>query len=129
MISKVNNDLQLGLCYGSSFEAHYSWTGLFSKDTEIYRFSGFENTLLQYDPEESAWILFSYSNPLRYAMFNGSSTYPFGTQKWFFFNDTCDPDEYNGSELIDATKKIYKLTLNFNACHTFSEFNCGDGSW
>ena len=32
---KIINNLILGLCYGSSFDAHYGWTGEYSKNTEI----------------------------------------------------------------------------------------------
>ena len=78
----------LGLCYGSSFDAHYGWTGEFSNNTEIYYFRGFADSLLNYDPIKSEWKLSLYTNPTIYATCN-ESTYPFGTLNWYFFNDTC----------------------------------------
>ena len=131
-----------GLCSGSSFDKHYYWTGEYSKDTELYYFRGFSNSLLHYEPKKSEWKLTLYSNPNVYATCNqtaihtnilkksqphsvSSVGYPFGTFQWIFFGDTC---KMIGSEKI-LTKNIYNLTISFNACNESSEFTCGDGTW
>ena len=120
--------LFLGLCDGSSFDAHYGMTTEYSKGTEIYFFRGFENSILQYNNDKSEWKLSLYSKPSIYAIFNGTATYPFGVQKWFVYNDTC---KYESEDELESTqtKKNHKLSFNFNACHPNEEFNCADGTW
>ena len=107
--------LTLGLCRGSSFDAHYGWTGEYSQGTELYTFNGFKTSFLQYDSEKSHWKLTTDANSATYAILNGSSIYPFGTQKWYIFNDTCQSEP--------------RSFLNFNGCNTYNEFNCLDGTW
>ena len=107
----------LGLCDGSSFDAHFGMTSEYSKNTEIYFFRGFQNSLLEYRYKTSMWIMTLYTNPSIYATFNGTATYPFGVQKWNIFNDTC------------KQKTNEESILNFNACHPKDEYNCADGTW
>ena len=122
--AKIINNLIIGLCYGSSFDAHYGWTGEYSENTEIYYFRGFSNSLLVYDQQKSEWKLTLYSNPNIYATCN-ESTYPFGMLNWYFFNDTC---QRIGSEQTVA-KNVYRLPINFNGCNSNYEYNCLDGTW
>ena len=105
----------LGLCHGSSFDAHYGWTGKYSQGTEVYYFNGFKNSLLQYDNEKSQWKITTDTNSETYAILDGSSIYPFGTQKWNIFNDSCRFEQSS--------------FLNYNGCNTYNEFNCMDGTW
>ena len=122
--AKIINNLIVGLCYGSSFDAHYGWTGEYSENSEIYYFRGFSNSLLVYDQLKSEWKLTLYSNPNIYATCN-ESTYPFGMLNWYFFNDTC---QRVGSEQTVA-KNVYRLPINFNGCNSNYEYNCLDGTW
>ena len=128
-----------GLCSGSLFDQHYYWTGEYSKNTELYYFRGFSSSLLNYDQKKSEWKLTLYSNPDIYAICNESAiylnddsqhshpspSYPFGTFHWYFFGDTC---KEIGPEKSVA-KKVYNLTISFNACNEKNEFVCGDGTW
>ena len=130
-----------GLCSGSSFDKHYYWTGEYSKDTELYYFRGFSNSLLNYDPRKSEWKLTNmYTNTDIYAICNESTihpkipnfdgtepfpSYPFGTFHWYFFGDTCKGMEPEKS----VAKNVYKLKISFNACDENKEFVCGDGTW
>ena len=107
----------LGLCEGSSFDAHFGMTSEYDKRTEIYSFIGFQNSFLEYHFETSAWKLTLYSNPSIYATFKGTAIYPFGVQTWNVFNDSCNQ------------KTNTELSLNFNACHSEDEYNCADGTW
>ena len=125
-----------GLCSGSSFDQHYYWTGEYSKDTEMYYFRGFSNSLLNYDPNKSEWKLTNmYTNTEIYAICNESTihpndgsqatrpspSYPYGTYHWYFFGDTC--------KKIGTEKNVHKLTISINACDENNEFVCGDGTW
>ena len=38
-----------GLCYGTSFDRHFGWTGVWDPDTEQYSFPGFSKSMLQVD--------------------------------------------------------------------------------
>ena len=121
--------LFLGLCDGSSFDAHYGMTTEYSKGTEIYFFRGFENSLLQYNDDKSEWKLSLYSKPSIYAIFNGTATYPFGVQKWFVFNDACKYESedfslisfvilffvYNQAEIREILLAHNTLTRKFSA--------------
>ena len=47
--------------------------------------------------------------------YNGTSLYPFGSNDWYVYNDTCkDVDKFD--------KEINKMTLNLNACNPNSEY-------
>ena len=38
-----------GLCYGTSFDRHFGWTGVWDPDTEQYSFPGFSKSMLKVD--------------------------------------------------------------------------------
>ena len=114
----------IGLCFGSTFDAHYGWTGDYSPNTEIYYFRGVTQSLLSYDTEKSEWRLSNYGNPSIYATTN-ESVYPFGTMNWYFHGDTCQ--RISAENMV--AENVYKLPINFNGCDPNSEFNCRDGTW
>jgi hypothetical protein len=115
-----------GLCIGSSFDADYGWTGETSEDSEKYSFRGFSKSIVVWKPTKMEWRLILYSSPNIYATCNetGSEGYPFGTLRWYFFNDTCP----RIGETETVADNIYKLDISFTACSD-DEFNCRDGTW
>ena len=38
-----------GLCYGTSFDRHFGWNGVWDPKTEQYSFPGFSKSMLQVD--------------------------------------------------------------------------------
>ena len=114
--------IQKGLCKGSSFDAHYGLSNEYYNQTENYQFSGFKSSLINYDFDKLEWKLGIYDNPLVCATYNGTSLYPFGSNDWYVYNDTCkDVDKFG--------KEMNKMMLNLNACDPNSEYNCVDGTW
>lgn len=109
-----------GLCPETRFDYHYSWTGQLSTSGDKYNFSGFSNSHLYWDQNSTQWILKRDYMPDTYAVTNGS--YPFGTQKWHFINDTCQ----DSANLI--ANDTYQVQISFISCLETS-FNCDDGSW
>jgi hypothetical protein len=100
-----------GLCYGSTFDAHYGWTGL-RNQSEKYSFRGFSKSMLEWDQRNMEWKLFLYNNPLIYATCNESGEgYPFGTLSWHFFNDTCP----RAGVAETVAPNIYKFQISFTA--------------
>ena len=78
--------------------------------------------MIHYDNDASEWRLLAYGKPSVFATYNGTATYPFGSNDWYVYNDTCkDINEYD--------KEINIMTLNLNACDPNTEFNCLDGTW
>ena len=78
--------------------------------------------MIHYDHGASEWRLLAYGKPSVFATYNGTATYPFGSNDWYVYNDTCKKiNEYN--------KEINIMTLNLNACDPNTEFNCLDGVW
>ena len=63
-------------------------------------------------------IMISFRNSSIYAICNTTNClpYPFGTQKWYIFNDLCNED------------KVKFVDININACDG-NKFNCADGTW
>ena len=79
-----------GLCYGTSFDKHFSWTG---EKTEYYNFQGFSNSIIQWNDDQKEWKLTHYQNKTIYGTCNETyGLYPFGTFNWHFFNDTCQTE-------------------------------------
>ena len=111
-----------GLCYGSSFDVHYSFTKEFSSNTEIYTFRGFKSSIIYYDADASEWRLSLYSKPSVFATYNGTDLYPFGSNDWYVYNDTC-------KDIIKYNKEVNIMNFNMNACDPETEFNCKDGTW
>ena len=76
-----------GLCYGTSFDKHFSWTG---EKTEHYFFQGFSNSIIEWKDDQKEWRLTLNQNKSIYGVCNETQgLYPFGTFDWHFFNDTC----------------------------------------
>ena len=76
-----------GLCYGTSFDKHFSWTG---EKTEHYYFQGFSNSIIEWKDDQKEWRLTLNQNKSIYGVCNETQgLYPFGTFNWHFFNDTC----------------------------------------
>ena len=112
-----------GLCKDSKFDQHYGWTGEFSVGDK-YKFQGFSKSYLYWDEGNSYWKLEDNKDPSIYAICNTTKgTYPFGTNKWHFFNDTpCITEE---NKVLD---NVYVQDISFSSC-TKSMFNCNDGTW
>jgi hypothetical protein len=122
-----------GMCPGTLFDYHYSWTGMLTaanylnedggveNEQKKYSFSGFASSDLSWDQNLTSWVLRRDNQPFIYATTNG--TYPFGTNMWHFVNDTCVGDEDN---LV--ANDTYQVKISFSSC-TDDQFNCDDGSW
>ena len=126
LFSNSNSKCILGLCFGSSFDDHFAWTGEYSQDTESYYFRGFQTTMLIRDDKLSQWKLINYNEPHIQAISNTAS-YPFGTHTWYIYNDTCI--YATADQIVENEKNTYKIRMNFNVCDEKDEFNCADGIW
>ena len=83
-------------------------------------FRGFSKSSLFWDPINLHWRLKDVKNPLLYAISNSTKElYPFGTQKWYVFNDV---DCQTGIE------NVYEVEVSFTSCNE-AMFNCHDGTW
>ena len=83
-----------GLCYGTSFDKHFGWTGTWEPETEQYTFRGFSKSIINWHDEKKEWRLTLYQDKTIYGICNETNEfYPFGTYNWYFFNDTCPRDE------------------------------------
>ena len=111
---------QTGLCPQSKFDVHFGWTGQILDNVERkFMFRGFSKSILTWESQDNAWKLATYSDNNVIAILNETGIrYPFGTQNWFVFNDTCT---------IGANVKKTRL-LSFSTCNENS-FNCADGTW
>ena len=106
-----------GLCYGTSFDAHFGWTGQLDSIAEKYSFRGFTKSILQWNAIKKEWNITLYNNEKTYAFCNETEEgYPFGTYKWYFVNDTCSRDkpDKNG---------VFTFTTNFSPCSQ-EEYSC-----
>ena len=113
-----------GLCYGSSFDAHFGWTGEMSLSKELYSFRGFSKSIIQWDENQSEWRMSLYHDESIYATCNETGGgYPFGIFNWYFFNDTC-PRAGKSETVAENTLRI---PISFSACHK-DEFSCRDGT-
>ena len=101
---------------------HYSFTKEYSSNTEIYTFRGFKSSIIYYDADASEWRLSIYSKPSIFATYNGTNLYPFGSNDWYVYNDTC-------KDIIKYNKEVNIMNMNMNACDPETEFNCKDGTW
>ena len=98
-----------GLCIGTSFDQHYSWTGQLEKETEYYYFQGFSNSIVQWNDNQKEWRLTLYQNKAIYGICNETrGLYPFGTFDWHFFNDTCQDENPTHSN------QSYKHAISFS---------------
>ena len=99
----------IGLCIGSSFDRHYSWTGKLDKQTEHYNFQGFANSFIQWNDDQKEWRLTLDQNKTIYATCNETDgLYPSGTFDWNFFNDTCQV----GNQIL--TSQSFKQAISFS---------------
>ena len=113
-----------GLCFGSSFDHHYAWTGNRSS-TGFYSFKGFSKSTLEWNPMKKEWILSVSDNPDVIATCNQTrSMYPLGTYDWYFFNDTCPRSE----QADDDNESARIVQISLTGC-TINEFPCRDGTW
>ena len=87
-----------GLCEDSSFDKHFSWTGLWDEKTEHYYFKGFSDSSIRWNNDEREWRLTLSRDNTIYGMCNETNGYyPFGIFNWYFFNDTCQEDIFESS--------------------------------
>ena len=108
-----------GLCAKSGFDFHYGWDGMISRHGKIF-FRGFSKSSLSWDPKNLNWRLIDVRNPLLYAINNSTKeAYPFGTHKWYVFNDL---------ECGSGAKNVYEVEVSFTSCNE-DMFNCHDGTW
>ena len=56
-----------GLCYGTSFDKHFSWTG---EKTEHYYFQGFSNSIIEWKDDQKEWRLTLNQNKSIYGVCN-----------------------------------------------------------
>ena len=95
-----------GLCYGTAFDKHFSWTGLWDEETEHYYFRGYSNSIIKWNTKKKEWHLTLYEDKTIYAICNDTNIskhglYPFGILDWYFFQDTCEGDEpIQGTEVF-----------------------------
>ena len=95
-----------GLCYGTAFDKHFSWTGLWDEETEHYYFRGYSNSIIKWNDKKKEWHLTLYEDKTIYAICNDTNIskhglYPFGILDWYFFQDTCEGDEpIQGTEVF-----------------------------
>ena len=102
-----------GLCYGTTFDKHFSWTGLRDEGSEQTFFRGFSNSIIKWNNEKKEWHLKLYEDETIYAICNETSVskngiYPFGVLDWYFFQDTCERDEP-----IQGTE-VFKFPISFS---------------
>ena len=101
-----------GLCYGTAFDKHFSWTGLWDEETEHYYFRGYSNSIIKWNDKKKEWHLTLYEDKTIYAICNDTNIskhglYPFGILDWYFFQDTCEHEEP-----IQDTK-MFKFPISF----------------
>ena len=111
-----------GLCPKSKFDFHYGWDGIIYKEShdKIF-FRGFSKSSIFWDPVNSNWRLENNKNSSIYAINNSTKgPYPFGTNKWFVFNDIECGKRFLGDN--------YQAELSFTSCDG-EKFNCHDGTW
>ena len=98
-----------GLCIGTLFDHHFSWTGERDKETKRYHFQGFANSIIQWNDDQKEWRLTLYQNKTIYATCNETDgLYPSGTFDWNFFNDTCQV----GNQI--HTSQPFKRAISFS---------------
>ena len=75
---------------------------------------------MSWDSKNLNWRLKDVSNSMLYAINNSTKDpYPFGTRKWYVFNDVgCG----SGAE------NVYEVEVSFTSCNE-DMFNCQDGTW
>ena len=83
-----------GLCIGTVFDQHYSWTGKLDKQTERYNFQGFTNSEIKWNEDQKEWRLTLHQDNKIYGICNEThGLYPFGTFDWHIFNDSCNEEK------------------------------------
>ena len=84
-----------GLCHGTSFDQHFSWSREWDKEAEHYNFQGFSNSIIQWNHDQKEWRLTLHENETIYGTCNEThGLFPFGTFNWHFFNDTCQVESH-----------------------------------
>ena len=97
-----------GLCIGTSFDKHFSWTGEWDKETEHYYFEGMANSFIQWNEGLKEWRMTLYQNETIYGICNETDgRYPFGMFDWHFFNDTCKAEK-------SISSQSFKHTISFS---------------
>ncbi len=116
-----------GLCPKSNFDSMYAWTRVMipAGSREKYTLRGFSGTFLSWDDIKHQWNLTSTTRNQYVHAFNNETDnhggYPFGTQNWYFVNDTCDWG-------IQVGPDIFKQEVSLSTCLDH-QFNCHDGTW
>ena len=98
-----------GLCIGTSFDKHFSWTGKWDKETEHYYFQGYSNSIIQWNEDQKEWRLTLNQNKTIYGICNETDGhYPFGTFVWHFFKDTC----LSGNLIFGSQSYKHEITFS-----------------
>ena len=106
-----------GLCDDTSFDKHFSWTGVWDEETEFYSFKGFSDSYLRWNNNEKEWRLTLSHNETIYGICNETNGYyPFGIFNWHFFNDTCQGDIFESSGTL-------KMPISFSGEYLNDEIN------
>ena len=86
-----------GLCDDTSFEKHFSLTGIWDEKSEHYNFKGYSDSSIKWNNEKKEWRLTLSQDVNIYGLCNETNgDYPFGLFNWHFFNDTCQEDSSDG---------------------------------
>ena len=97
-----------GLCDGTSFDKHFSWTGVWDEKTEHYYFKGFSDSSLGWNDDEKEWRLTLSQDKTKHGICNETNgDYPFGILNWHFFNDTCKGNTFKDTGTL-------KLPISFS---------------
>ena len=87
-----------GLCDDTSFEKHFSLTGVWNEKTEHYNFKGYSGSSIKWNNDKKEWRLTLSQDVNIYGFCNETNgDYPFGLLNWHFFNDACQADSSDGS--------------------------------
>ena len=106
-----------GLCDDTSFERHFSLTGVWDEKTEYYNFKGYSGSSIKWNNKEKEWRLTLSQDKNIYGFCNETNGgYPFGLFNWHFFNETCQGDSFEGSGslkmLISFSGEYYTNRIN-----------------
>ena len=109
-----------GLCDDTSFDKHFSWTGVWDQKTEHYEFKGFTDSSIRWNEDRKEWRLTLSQDETIYGICNETNGYyPFGMLNWHFFNDTCHGDAFEDSGSlkivpISFSGECYNNEINVN---------------
>ena len=112
---KKNQEYKLrGLCKKTYFDTHYKLQGTIDAETQRHFFVGYHGWTLKYNTTLKGFKLSNVDFPKTYAVFNDTTSYPMGLEKWVIVGD-------------DNCKYSTPHTLFFSSC-SIGEFTCDDGS-